>query len=298
MKLRTFPLLAVILALLLASCAPQPTVTQVSVEPTAVVTQASATTKSPDATKAPTSTPSEPVVINVFAAASLSEPFSEIGKRLEAEHPGVTVVFNFAGSQQLAQQINQGAPADVFASANNKQMNVVIEAGGIVSGTQQTFAKNRLVVIYPQGNPASLKELKDLANPSLKLVLAAKEVPVGGYTLDFLDKAVADTTFGVTFKDDVLKNVVSYEDNVKVVLTKVALDEADAGIVYLSDISGADADKVGKLDIPDVLNVIASYPIAPVKESENPDLVQAFIDLVLSQEGQDILAKYNFLPVK
>ena len=180
----------------------------------------------------------------------------------------MTVVFNFAGSQQLAQQINQGAPADVFASANNKQMNVVIQAGGIVSGTQQTFAKNRLVVIYPQGNPASLKEWKDLANPSLKLVLAAKEVPVGGYTLDFLDKAVADTTFGVTFKDDVLKNVVSYEDNVKVVLTKVALDEADAEIVYLSDISGADADKVGKLHIPDVLNVIASYPIAPVKESK------------------------------
>ena len=157
----------------------------------------------------------------------------------EADHPGVTAVFNFAGSQQLAQQINEGAPADVFASANKKQMDVVIEAGGIVSGTQQTFAKNRLVVIFPKDNPAGLAELKDLANPDSKLVLAAKEVPVGQYSLDFLDKAVADTAFGATFKDDVLKNVVSYEDNVKAVLTKVALGEADAGIVYLSDISGA-----------------------------------------------------------
>jgi molybdate transport system substrate-binding protein len=177
-------------------------------------------------------------------------------------------------------------------------MNVVIEAGGIVSGTQQTFAKNRLVVIFPKDNPAGLAELKDLANPDLKLVLAAKEVPVGQYSLDFLDKAVADPAFGATFKDDVLNNVVSYEDNVKVVLTKVALGEADAGIVYLSDISGADADKVSRIEIPDTLNVIASYPIAAVKESKIPELAQAFIDLVLSKEGQDILAKYNFIPVK
>jgi molybdate transport system substrate-binding protein len=181
---------------------------------------------------------------------------------------------------------------------NKKQMDVVIEAGGIVSGTQQTFAKNRLVVIFPNDYPAGLAELRDLAKPDLKLVLAAREVPVGQCSLDFLDKAVSDSALGTSFKDDVLNNVVSYEDNVKKVLTKVVLGEADAGIVYSSDISGQDADKVSHIDIPDNLNVIATYPIAPVNNSDDPGLVQAFIDFVLSQEGQDILAKYNCIPVK
>ena len=282
MKLKTPFLVLLILSTMLAGCATPPAATQVAV----------------GAGTVPTAVRAEPVQLNVFAAASLTEPFGEIGKLFETDHPGATVVFNFAGSQQLAQQINQGAPADVFASANKTQMKAVIDAGGIVSGTQQTFTKNRLVVIYPQDNPAGLKELKDLANPGLKLILAAKEVPVGGYSLDFLDKATADPAFGATFREAVLKNVVSYEDNVKSVLTKVALGEADAGIVYTSDISGQDAGKVSRLDIPDALNVIASYPIAPVKESKNPDLAQAFIDLVLSQKGQEILAKYNFIPVK
>ncbi len=246
----------------------------------------------------PISAPAEPVELYVFAAASLTEPFSEIGKLFEVDHPGVTVVFNFAGSQQLAQQINEGAPADVFASAHKNQMEAVIEAGGIISGTQQTFARNRLVVIYPQDNPAGLKELKDLAYLGLKLVLAAKEVPVGGYSLEFLDKASSNQDFGTAFKEDVLANVVSYEDNVKAVLTKVALGEADAGIVYTSDISGKDASKVGRLDIPDALNVSAFYPIALIKDSKNPEMAQAFIDLVLSQDGQELLAKYNFIPVK
>ena len=282
MKLKTPFLLLLILSTMLAGCATPPAATQVAV----------------GAGTVPTAVRAEPVQLNVFAAASLTEPFGEIGKMFETDHPGATVVFNFAGSQQLAQQINQGAPADVFASANKTQIKAVIDAGGIVSGTQQTFTKNRLVVIYPQDNPAGLKELKDLANPGLKLILAAKEVPVGGYSLEFLDKTTADPAFGATFREAVLKNVVSYEDNVKSVLTKVALGEADAGIVYTSDISGQDAGKVSRLDIPDALNVIASYPIAPVKESKNPDLAQAFIGLVLSQKGQEILAKYNFVQVK
>jgi molybdate transport system substrate-binding protein len=304
LKLRTFALLAIILMLLLASCAQQPPATQTAVQPTAsateapVATEAGVVTEAPQVTEAPTAVPTEKVDLNVFAAASLTEPFGEIRRMFEAAHPGVAVVYNFAASQKLAQQINEGAPADVFASANMKQMSVIIDAGSVISGTEQTFAKNRLVVIYPKDNPASIKELKDLDRPDLKLVLAAKEVPVGQYALDFMDKAVADPAFGATFKDDVLKNVVSYEDNVKSVLIKVVLGEADAGIVYLSDISGADADKVGKIDIPDTLNVIASYPIAMIKNSKNPELAQAFIDLVLSSEGQDILAKHNFITVK
>jgi molybdate transport system substrate-binding protein len=184
----------------------------------------------------------------------------------------------------------------VFASASGKQLSAVVEAGGIADGTQQAFARNRLVVIYPQSNPAGVAELKDLAKPRLKLVLAAREVPVGQYALDFLDKAAADPAFGASYKDGVLHNVVSYEDNVKAVLAKVALGEADAGIVYATDITGGDGGKVGRINIPDALNVIASYPIAPLKESQNADLARAFIDLVLSPEGQAILARYNFLP--
>lgn len=242
--------------------------------------------------------PGKPVELGVFAAASLTEPFSEIGTLFESLHPGVTVLFNFAGSQQLAQQINEGAPADVFASANNTRMNMVIEAGGVVSGTQQIFAQNRLVVIYPLDHPVDLKDLFELTRTGLKLVFAAQEVPVGQYTQSFLDKASIDAAYGAMYKDDVLNNVVSYEDNVKAVLTKVALGEADAGIVYASDISGADADKVGQLEIPDELNVIATYPIAPVRDSDNLEMAQAFIELVLSPEGQALLVKYNFISVR
>jgi molybdate transport system substrate-binding protein len=267
-----------VVALLAAGCSSRP----------AAPTQSAAATAA--------TAPAEAVDLNVFAAASLTDAFGEIGEVFEADHPGVTVIFNFAGSQQLAQQINEGAPADVFASANNRQMEVVIEAGEVTSGTQQTFVRNRLVVIYPQDNPAGLAALQDLANPGLKVVFAAQEVPVGQYSQDFLDKAAADPAFGATFKDAVVANVVSYEENVKAVLTKVALGEADAGIVYTSDISGAQAGRVGRLDIPDALNVIASYPIAPASAAQHPDLAQAFIDLVVSAEGQAILAKHNFIP--
>ena len=234
--------------------------------------------------------------LTVFAAASLTEAFTEIGQQFEADHPGVKVVFNFAGSQALSAQLGEGAPADVFASANTKEMNNAITAGRVADGSQKTFAHNKLVVIYPKDNPAGLAKLQDLANPGLKLVLAAEEVPVGKYSLEFLDKASQDAAFGTTFRDDVLKNVVSYEDNVKAVLTKVVLGEADAGIVYLTDISLDNAGKVGRLDIPDALNAVATYPIAVVSDAQQPELAQAFVELVLSDQGQAILAKYGFLP--
>lgn len=238
----------------------------------------------------------EPVNLNVFAAASLTEAFNELGQTFSAEHPGVTLAFNFAGSQQLAQQLGQAAPADVFASANKKQMEVAIEAGRIISGTQKTFVRNRLVIIYPTDNPTGITQLQDLAKPGLKLVLAAKEVPVGQYSLDFLGKAITDTTFSPTYMDDVLKNVVSYEENVRAVLTKVSLGEGDAGIVYTSDITGEGADKVGRLDIPDTLNTLATYPIAVVSDSAAPTQAQAFVDYVLSPAGQAVLEMYGFIP--
>lgn len=246
-------------------------------------------------TVAPTATP-EPVTLNVFAAASLTDAFGEIKANFEAANPGVTVAYNFAGSNTLAQQLGQGAPADVFASANKTQMTVAIDAGRVVTGTTQIFVRNRLVVIVPKDNPAGLETLQDLAKPGLKLVLATKDVPVGQYSLDFLNKAVADTTFGAAFQDNVLANVVSYEDNVRSVLTKVALGEGDAGIVYTSDISGDAAADVVSVDIPDELNTIAQYPIGTVQDSQHAELAQAFVDYVLSSEGQAILESYGFIP--
>lgn len=250
----------------------------------------------------PTATPIAPPTasaqtLTVFAAASLTEAFTEIGNQFETAHSGVTVSFNFGASNQLAEQINQGAPVDVFASANAKQMTVSIDGGRIISGTEQTFVKNRLVVIFPKENPGGVNALADLAKPDLKLVLATKEVPVGQYALVFLDKAVEAGTFGATFKEDVLKNVVSYEENVKAVFSKVALGEADGGIVYTTDITGSEADKVASLDIPDSLNTIAAYPIAPLQDSAQVELAQAFVNFVLSAPGQDILAQSGFITV-
>lgn len=249
------------------------------------------------ATSAPaTAAPASSRSLTVFAAASLTDAFKAIGKDFEAANSGVTVAFNFAGSQQLSQQIAQGAPADVFASANNAQMAAVIKTGQVLSGTQRTFARNRLVVIYPLANAAGLTKLQDLAKPGLKIILADKSVPVGGYALDFLAEASQQPDFTATYSPTVLANVVSYEQDVKSVLGKVALDEADAGIVYTTDIVGDAASKVGRLNIPDNLNTVASYPIAAIQSSPNAALAQKFVDYVLSPEAQSVLAQFGFLP--
>lgn len=243
----------------------------------------------------PTDTPT-PRTLTVLAAASLTDSFTELGQLFERQHPGVIVSFNFGGSQQLAQQLDQGAPADVFASANTKYMKSAITSKRVAEGTSAIFVTNRLVVIFSKDTPASMTALQDLAEPNLKLDLADPSVPVGQYSIDFLDKAVQDSAFGADFKDNVLKNVVSYETNVKAVVTKVSLGEADAGIVYITDYQVA-ADKLGYLDIPDTLNSIASYPIAPITDSQNADLAEAFVALVFSPEGQAIMAKYGFVTI-
>jgi molybdate transport system substrate-binding protein len=235
--------------------------------------------------------------LTVFAAASLTDAFQTIGQNFATAHPGVDVVFNFAGSQQLAQQIGQGAPADLFAAANGRQMGVAIESGRVVSGTEQLFVQNRLVVVTPVDNPAAVTTLADLAKPGLQIVLATKEVPVGQYALDFLDKAEAGGTLGAGYRDAVLANVVSYEENVRTVLAKVTLGEADAGIVYRSDVTPAAANQVQRIDIPDNLNTIASYPIAPLNDSPHAALAQQFIDYLLSPEGQQILEDAGFMPL-
>lgn len=237
----------------------------------------------------------EPATLDVFAAASLSDAFGEIGKNFTAAHPGVEVIFNFAASNQLATQIGEGAPADIFASANATQMNAAIASGRIATGAQQIFAGNRLVVVTPGDNPARLIGLQDLAKPGVKIVLAAQEVPAGQYALDFLDRTEGDDSLGAGYKEGVLANVVSYEENVRGVLTKVALGEADAGIVYASDARTAPAE-IATIAIPDHLNTLASYPIAPLADSAEPELAQQFVAFVLSPDGQQVLANYGFIP--
>jgi molybdate transport system substrate-binding protein len=242
--------------------------------------------------------PPAPVEISVSAAASLTEAFGEMGPLFETLHPEVKVIFNFAGSQALAEQINNGAPVDVFASASKKTMQSVVDANNIASDAVQQFVSNKLVVITPASNPAGINQLQDLTKAGIKLVLAAKEVPVGQYSLDFLAKAAGTSDFPSTFSEDVLKNVVSYEDNVKAVLTKVSLGEADAGIVYTTDAASAETGAIQTITIPDEFNIPASYFIATVSNSSHAAEAKLFIDYVLSAAGQAILSKYGFIPVQ
>jgi molybdate transport system substrate-binding protein len=235
-----------------------------------------------------------PVSLTVFAASSLTDAFKTIQPKFQVANPNVTITYSFGGSDTLATQITQGAPADVFASANTTQMNVAVKGGQIASASVKTFAHNRLVVIYPTANPADVLTLQDLAKPNLKLDLAASTVPVGQYALDFLTKASADSTFGADFKSKVLKNVVSYETDVRSVLTKVSLGEADAGIVYTTD-AATKADSIKTIAIPDALNTVAVYPIAPIKGSAHADAAQRFVDYVVAADGQAVLAQYGFI---
>ena len=242
---------------------------------------------------APVATAPEARTLTVFAAASLTDSFTEMGAAFEASHPGAKVVFSFAGSQNLRTQIEQGAAADVFASANGTEMNTLVSDGLVQEGVPETFVKNQLVVVMPPDNPAGIVSLADLAEPGLKLVLAAEEVPAGKYARQVLDNLNA--TLGAEYKDRVLANVVSNDTDIRQVLSRVQLGEADAGIVYVSD--AVATPELMKLDIPPGANVIAQYPIASLAESADPELAAAFVDYVLSAEGQSTLGKWGFIPI-
>jgi molybdate transport system substrate-binding protein len=244
-----------------------------------------------------TSFAQETRTLTVFAAASLTDAFEEIATEFESANPSVEVVYNFGGSSALATQLVEGASGDIFASANARQMQLVEEAG-LLGGTPRTFVKNRLVVVVPVDNPANIETLADLSNEGVKLVVAAPDVPVREYTETMLDRMSANPLYGEGFKSTVLGNVVSEEDNVRQVVVKVALGEADAGIVYLSDITQDVSTEVQTLPIPDLFNTIATYPIAALADSPNPELAQAFVDYVLSDVGQDILVEWGFISVR
>jgi molybdate transport system substrate-binding protein len=220
--------------------------------------------------------------VTVFAAASLTEAFRTIGKDFEAAHPGTKVDFNFAGSSTLARQIVEGAPADVFASADDENMRKVVDAGD-VAGSPQSFVHNRLAIIVPRGNPKHVKSLADLARPDMTISLAAPGVPVSRYAAEAFAKANTPV------------HDASREALVKAVVTRVSMGEADAGVVYVTDVA-AGGEKVEAVPIEEAQNVVASYPIAQLKGAPNAVGARDFITYVLSPRGQRVLTHSGFLP--
>ena len=219
--------------------------------------------------------------ITVFAAASLTDSFNAIGAAFTKANPDAKVTFSFDASSALVQQITQGAPADVFASADTANMDKLTNAG--LNGTEPVvFATNVLAIIVPKGNPAGITGVADLAKPGVKVVVCAPEVPCGKYASQVFDAAKVTVA------------PASQEQNVKGVVTKVTAGEADAGIVYITDIQAA-GDKAEAVTIPPEINVVAKYPIASVEASSHGDVDQAFIDFVLGPEGQQILADHGFM---
>ncbi|MDI3327298.1 MAG: molybdate ABC transporter substrate-binding protein [Alicyclobacillaceae bacterium] len=232
------------------------------------------------------------MTLNIYAAASLTSAFQDLGKRFEQTHPGVAVRFNFAGSPTLVSQISQGAPADLFASADTSNMEKA-KSKGLVE-PEKFFAKNSLVLITPKNNPAGLQKYEDLLRAS-RVVLGVQDLPVGIYARQSLKRA--DQVFGAGFSDTVLSHVVSQETDVKQIVNKIALGEGDAAFVYGTDVQGATAEKVNVISVPESVNVTGAYPIAVVKQSSHKDLAESFIQFLLSREGQDILHQYGFIPV-
>ena len=233
--------------------------------------------------------------IVVFAAASLTDAFREIGAGFEAAQPGRRVVFNFGASSQLRTQLEQGARADLFAPASQLELERARQAGAIV-GPERVFARNRLVVIFPRGNPGRLAELRDLARPGLKLVTAAPEVPIGVYTDELLERLSADPAYGPDFGPRVRANFVSREPNVRQIVARVSLGEADGAVVYASDLTPDLAASLGRLAIPERFDRPLSYPLALAREAPNPAGGEAFVSYLLSPAGQAILEKWGFLP--
>ncbi|MBN1826439.1 MAG: molybdate ABC transporter substrate-binding protein [Candidatus Eisenbacteria bacterium] len=222
--------------------------------------------------------------IIVFTAGSLTEAFREIASAFETVHPGARVTLNLAGSHTLATQIVEGAPADLFASANRAQMDRVIDAGRI--GEPVSFATNRLIVLVPAGNPGAVETAADLARPGLRLVVGVPGVPAGAYALEALDR--------LGIREEAERNVVSREETVKAVAAKVFLGEAEAGIVFATDANVETASRTEVIEIPEGANVRARYWAGALTDTPRPEEARAFLDFLLSPEGQALLEAHGF----
>jgi molybdate transport system substrate-binding protein len=219
------------------------------------------------------------VTLRVFAAASLTESFTELGKQFEADHPGAEVEFNFGPSSGLAEQIGGGAPADVFASASPSNMDTLVTEGAATE--PQDFAVNNVAIAVPPDNPAGIESLADLARPDVKVAVCQAQVPCGKVAAEVFANA------------QLTVQPATEEVDVKSVLTKVTLDEVDAGIVYVTDVLAA-GDEITGVEIPGDVNATTTYPIAPLEDSEHQEVAADFVDLVLSDAGAKVLEEAGF----
>ena len=235
-----------------------------------------------------------PRELTVFAATSLTDAFEQLADAFMERESETRIVLNFSSSSRLAAQLLAGAPADVFASANDAQMQLVINDGRVQVESVASFATNGLILITPADNPARVESIADLAKPGLLLVLAVEGTPIRQYTDAMLSSHNAD--HGDDFATSALGNLVSEESNVRQVATRVALGEADAGIVYRSDAIGKIAESLNIIPIEPRHNQIASYPIALLNDAAEPKFAGGFIDFVLSADGQAILRVFGFCP--
>lgn len=230
--------------------------------------------------------------LTIYAATSLTDVFEAVADAFAEAHPEVEVLLNFANSATLAAQITAGAPADIFASANERQMEIAVSGGRVDAAEVKIFAHNRLTVIVPADNPADIQSMGELAGAAVLLVLAAEGTPIRAYTDAMLASYNADK--GEDFSERVLRNLVSEESNVRQVVARVALGEADAGIVYQSDALGDVANRLSAIPIDERHNQLASYPIAPLNDAASLELARLFINFVRSEAAQRILAENGF----
>ena len=233
--------------------------------------------------------PVQEIELVVFAATSLREPFTSLGETWKAAHPEAAVSFNFAGTQELRTQLEHGAAADVFVSADQRHMDALVKSGR--TAAPALFARNEPVIVVAKEAAESIRALDDLPHAK-RLVIGAPDVPIGRYTLQVLDKAAG--SLGVAFRAEVERNIVSRELNVRQVLNKVKLGEADAGVVYRTD--ALSAPELTVITVPAELNVLAQYPIAAVAGAKHPKLAQSFVALVRSEEGRRALERAGFVP--
>lgn len=237
--------------------------------------------------------PEERKTLTVLAASSLTDAFGELEEDFEKQHSGTDVRISFGASSALLAQVQQGSPADVFASADEAKMRTAKDEG-LVAGEPELFARNRLVIVVPEDNPGDVREYRDMAKPGLKVVLAQDEVPVAEYARVSLEKASVD--YGAGFADDVLANVVSREADVRASVNRVRLGDADAAFAYRSDVTPDVREQVQTVTIPEDYNVVATYPVAVLADAGEPELARAWVDLVMGDGGQEVLKKWGFEP--